>query len=76
MGLGNGFIIHVPNESIVLGPERVGPCIVWAEDQWWLTWRERFQLWRGARTVEDIARQRMPVMAWLRDEINRTWKRA
>ena len=37
-----------------------GPAIVWVGNIHWLTWRERFALWRGKESIETIAMKRWP----------------
>lgn len=60
--------VQVPIEAVTSGP-RVqwnhidGPLLCWAASIHWLTWRERFAIWIGRRTVDEVACARWPHLA-------------
>lgn len=67
-------MLSVPKEAITEGP-RVnwkhvdGPLMTWATLMHWLTWSERFQIYWGFATVDEVARKRWPVLSAKRDQI-------
>jgi hypothetical protein len=68
--------VQVPNESITAGPSVQwnhidGPLMFWAGLMHWLTWRERFSIWIGRRTVDEVACERWPHLARTRAAISR-----
>lgn len=64
-------LVQVPIEAVLAGP-RVqwnhidGPLLIWAGLIHWLTWRERFSIWIGRRTVDEIARAHWPHLGRIR----------
>lgn len=57
--------VQVPISAITDGPSVQwnhidGPLLSWAGLMHWLTWRERFAVWIGRKTIDDIAYARWP----------------
>lgn len=66
--------VGVPNEAITGGPFVTwrhidGPLMHWAGEMHWLTWRERFRIWIGRATVDQIACERWPYLAKARAQL-------
>lgn len=68
--------VGVTNEAILAGPDVKwnhvdGPLMIWAGHGHWLTWRERFALWIGRATVDEIGCRKWPHLAVLRMKLER-----
>ena len=64
----------VPASAVLDGPwvqwkHCDGPCLHWAGNIDWLTWRERIAIFFGLKTVEEVARDRWPFMAEVADRL-------
>ena len=67
----------VPHSAITEGPHIQwnhidGPLMTWAGLMHWLTWRERFSLWIGSRTIDEVATDRWPHLDRLRRALSNT----
>lgn len=67
--------VSVPISAITEGPHIQwnhidGPLMTWAGRMHWLTWRERFWLWAGRRTIDEVANARFPNLARLRSALH------
>lgn len=61
-------MISVPHEAITSGPDVNwrhidGPLMFWAGELHWLTWSERFSMWLGVQTLDQVAEKRWPHLA-------------
>lgn len=57
--------IGVPIEAVRAAPtinyrHIDGPLLEWAGQMHWLTWRERWAVWRGKETAESLAQKHWP----------------
>jgi hypothetical protein len=68
--------VAVPNEAITAGPHVTwrhvdGPLMTWAGSMHWLTYRERLRIFFRLATVDQIACERWPQIAKLREKLKR-----
>ena len=66
--------ISVLSQSIIDGPQLVkrhidGPYITWAGFIKWLSFKERFMIWKGYKTVDDVAAKEWPELVELRENL-------
>jgi hypothetical protein len=67
--------VGVPRSAVTDGPgvqwnHIDGPMLHWAGHIDWLTWRERFAIWFGRATIDQIACKRWPRLARIRAALN------
>lgn len=63
--------VSTPSVAVTEGPSVQwnhidGPLLHWAGHMHWMTWRERFSIFFGLRTIDQIACARWPNIAELR----------
>lgn len=64
--------LSVPVSEVTSGPHVQwrhidGPLMTWAGEMHWLTWQERLRVFFGRATVDQIACERWPHLAKLRE---------